>query len=90
MSAALIQRFAAFLAPLTAGRVNIAVTAVYQSKVSYVYIFFLKHLIPFYWQMRHCIFLEFELWGGRPLMPNGKVTDIISLLSVLGWFSNCH
>ncbi|XWS63450.1 hypothetical protein CRYUN_Cryun06bG0098100 [Craigia yunnanensis] len=27
------QRFAAFLAPLTAGRVNIAVTAVYQSKV---------------------------------------------------------
>jgi hypothetical protein len=30
---AFFQRFAAFLAPLTSGRVNIAVAAIYSSKV---------------------------------------------------------
>ena len=39
MSVTSIQRFAAFMAPLTVGRVNIAVSAVYQSKVSSVFFF---------------------------------------------------
>lgn len=34
---AFFQRFAAFLAPLTSGRVNIAIAAIYSSKVMYIF-----------------------------------------------------
>lgn len=48
MVAALIQRFAAFLAPLTIGRVSIATSTVYISKVSLV-IFLLVDEYCIFW-----------------------------------------
>lgn len=44
----LFQRFAAFLAPLTSGRINITVSAVYMSKVMHFSFSFLVDQITFY------------------------------------------